>query len=94
MPGIWSGDAIVAVSELSIPFCEMKRKSKRKIQERGRRAVAALEKGDWMPGKASQQPVATIIDQPNIFALYEQNIGPLTPLLSDVLRDAEHSRGQ
>ncbi len=59
--------------------------------ERGRRAVAALERGDWEPGKSAQQPVGTIIDQPNIFALYEQNIGPLTPMLSDVLRDAEHT---
>jgi DNA replication protein len=59
--------------------------------ERGRRAVAALERGDWQPGKAGQTPVATIVDQPNIFALYEQNIGPLTPMLSDMLRDAENT---
>jgi DnaD/phage-associated family protein len=30
-----------------------------------------------------------IVDRPNIFALYEQNIGPLTPMLADLLRDAE-----
>ena len=28
-------------------------------------------------------------EQPNIFALYEQNIGMLTPLIADELRDAE-----
>lgn len=56
--------------------------------DRGRKAVAALERGDWQPGNA-QQPVGLIVERPNIFALYEQNIGPLTPLLSDMLRDAE-----
>jgi len=29
--------------------------------------------------------------QPNIFQLYEENIGPLTPLIADELRDAEES---
>ncbi len=56
--------------------------------ERGRRAVEALEKGDWLPGKADQ-PISLIVERPNIFTLYEQNIGPLTPMLSDLLRDAE-----
>ena len=31
------------------------------------------------------------IHRPNIFALYEQNIGALTPILADELRDAELS---
>jgi DnaD/phage-associated family protein len=30
-------------------------------------------------------------DQPNIFALYEQNIGPLTALLSEDLMEAEQT---
>jgi DNA replication protein len=30
-----------------------------------------------------------LVYRPNIFALYEQNIGPLTPLIADVLRNAE-----
>lgn len=29
------------------------------------------------------------VQRPNIFTLYEQNIGPLTPLVADELRDAE-----
>jgi len=57
--------------------------------DKGRKAVAALENGDWQPGTA--QPVGLIVERPNIFALYEQNIGPLTPLLSEMLRDAENS---
>jgi len=49
---------------------------------RGRAAVAALQQGE--------SPVrATIPERPNIFALYEQNIGALTPLLSEELQEAE-----
>lgn len=57
---------------------------------RGRSAVAALEQGDWMPGTVDQ-PIGLIAQRPNIFALYEQNIGPLTPMLSEILRDAENT---
>jgi DnaD/phage-associated family protein len=46
---------------------------------------------------ASPEPFADTQDQdgqgpvpkPNIFKLYEENIGPLTPMLADILRDAE-----
>ena len=31
------------------------------------------------------------LDRPNIFKLYEENIGPLTPLLADALKDAEQT---
>jgi DNA replication protein len=58
--------------------------------EKGRNAIAALERGDWRPGGAGM-PVGLIIERPTIFALYEQNIGPLTPLLSEMLRDAENA---
>jgi DNA replication protein len=58
--------------------------------EKGRKAVAALEKGHWSPG-TDDLPVASISEQPNIFALYERNIGILTPMISEVLRDAENT---
>jgi len=32
--------------------------------------------------------------QPNIFKVYEQNIGPLTPLIADTLRDAQETYPQ
>jgi DNA replication protein len=32
---------------------------------------------------------ALLDERPNIFALYEENIGPLSPLISDQLRAAE-----
>ena len=58
--------------------------------EKGRAAVEALSRGDWAPG-SQDRPIALIAERPNIFALYEQNIGPLTPMLGDILRDAENT---
>ncbi len=54
----------------------------------GRNAVRAIETGDFVPGDR-ETPIALVVERPNIFALYEQNIGPLTPLIGDQLRDAE-----
>ena len=31
------------------------------------------------------------MERPNVFGVYEQNIGPLTPLIADALKDAEQS---
>jgi len=38
------------------------------------------------------QPVKTTLDQiqPNIYRLYQENIGPLTPIIADALREAEN----
>src|SRR5215510_3124582 len=47
---------------------------------RGRAGIQAIESGKW-------NPVPT--EHPNIFRLYEENIGPLTPLIADALKDAE-----
>jgi DNA replication protein len=56
---------------------------------RGRAAVQAIAAGQWVPGE--QAPVATVLkSEPlNIFRLYEQHIGPLTPLLAETLGEAE-----
>ncbi len=53
---------------------------------RGRAAAAAIAKGaQSIPTGAVTGP----LDQTNVFKLYEENIGPLTPLIADALRDAE-----
>ena len=54
---------------------------------RGRAAAGALTQGHWQPGVSTPPPP----DRPNIYKLYEENIGPLTPLLADALKDAEQS---
>jgi DNA replication protein len=53
---------------------------------RGRASVEALRKGEWRAAAVSSTPPR---DVPNVFKLYEENIGPLTPLIADALKDAE-----
>lgn len=54
---------------------------------RGRAAAEAFAKGQWREsGKIMSAPP---MERPNIFKLYEENIGPLTPLIADALKDAE-----
>jgi DNA replication protein len=56
--------------------------------EKGRRAMADMLAGEWSPGEPGQS-VQLQAQRPNVFVLYEQNIGPLTPLLAEELMDAE-----
>lgn len=58
---------------------------------RGRAAAAALQAGEWTPADIARPEVALTLQRPNIFTLYEQNIGPLTPLIADTLREAEQT---
>jgi DnaD/phage-associated family protein len=55
---------------------------------RGRNAVEAIEAGRFEIG-GRDVPIALIVERPNIFSLYEQNIGPLTPMIGDQLHEAE-----
>ncbi len=56
--------------------------------EAGRRAFEKSERAEEsLPRGASREPAA--VARPNIFALYEQNIGLLTPMISEELKDAE-----
>jgi DNA replication protein len=61
---------------------------------RGRAAVQAIQKGEWRPEFEEQPSMALEVERPNIFRLYEENIGPLTPMISDMLRDAEQTYHQ
>lgn len=56
---------------------------------RGRAAAAGLEKGNWSPDDIAHPELTLEMERPNIYRLYEQNIGPLTPLIAEALRDAE-----
>jgi DnaD/phage-associated family protein len=56
--------------------------------EPGRDAMTRIESGRWQPG-SSEYPVEILPERPNIFRLYEENIGALTPLIADALTDAE-----
>jgi DnaD/phage-associated family protein len=59
--------------------------------EKGRTAVEGISKGEWRPNPDEDEPITLLIERPNVFILYEQNIGPLTPLIADELRDAEQT---
>ncbi len=56
---------------------------------KGRAGVQAVERGEWRPSE--QGDLAVAAERPNVFRLYEENIGPLTPLIADTLRDAEET---
>jgi DnaD/phage-associated family protein len=59
---------------------------------RGRAAAEAFAKGDWR--EADNFMSAPVVERPNLFKLYEENIGPLTPMIADMLKDAEESYSQ
>jgi len=50
-------------------------------------AVAQHDPGQLLP-TSYQKEYPLRVDRPNVFALYEQNIGPLTPLLAQQLAEA------
>jgi DNA replication protein len=50
--------------------------------------------GKWKPGQEKYLPVSLERVKPNIFQLYEQNIGPLTPLIAEKLKLAEQEYPQ
>lgn len=56
--------------------------------EPGRRALEQIARGEWQPG-TDEYPVEILPERPSVYQLYEENIGPLTPMIADVLRDAE-----
>lgn len=59
--------------------------------EKGRAAVDGITRGEWRPNPDQDEPITLLVERPNIFVLYEQNIGPLTPMIADELRDAERT---
>lgn len=55
----------------------------------GRRAAAAVEAGEQDLGRLLPRPTEPPELKPNIFELYEQHIGALTPMIAEYLKDAE-----
>lgn len=56
---------------------------------RGRAAAEAFAKGQWR--ESARILSAPPVERPNVFKIYEENIGPLTPLIADALKDAEET---
>jgi DNA replication protein len=58
---------------------------------KGRAAVDAIRQGKWVPPETPRLSVELSLERPNIFRLYEENIGPLTPILAEMLHEAEET---
>ncbi len=57
---------------------------------KGRMAVEAIQKGSWRPlDEEAPVPIELLPERPTIYQLYEENIGPLSPLLAETLQEAE-----
>lgn len=52
-------------------------------------ALLRVESGEISLGALPRMEPASPVETPSIFSLYEQNIGVLTPLIADQLKDAE-----
>ena len=55
---------------------------------RGRLAYEAIRRGERPASLELGESAVLVADRPNLFALYEQNIGPLTPLIAQELEEA------
>jgi DNA replication protein len=58
---------------------------------KGKAAVKAIEQGEWRYSGDPQYPLSLDMVRPNIFRLYESNIGPLTPMIAETLQEAENT---
>lgn len=54
----------------------------------GRAAIHQIQAGEWKPGTHTDI-IEILPERPNIYKLYESNIGILTPRIADNLKDAE-----
>lgn len=57
----------------------------------GQTALRAIQNGEWYYSGDPQYPVGLNMYRPNIFRIYEKNIGPLTPMIAETLQEAEQT---
>lgn len=58
---------------------------------RGKAAAEGLMRGAWTLQGQPQQEISLSLERPNIYNLFEKNIGPLTPILAQTLQVAEET---
>jgi len=56
---------------------------------RGRSAYQSIQNGDFSHYKDPIESSEWLVGKPTIFSVYEDNMGPLTPIIADELKDAE-----
>jgi DnaD/phage-associated family protein len=100
MTGIGDGEALRhglerATSRGTLLHLTLDREEKREDlyflnTEADREAVAKIERGEISLGVLPQrEPYLETQEPPNIFTLYEENIGMLTPMIAEELKEAE-----
>lgn len=57
----------------------------------GREAIKAIQDGKWQEIKGKSKPIRLTTDRPNIYQLYEENIGAITPMISEILKEDEQA---
>ena len=57
--------------------------------EADRRAIAKIKSGELSIGRLPKGEPQAPLEQPSVFILYEQNIGMLTPMIAEELKEAE-----
>jgi len=57
----------------------------------GREAVKAIRNSQWQRNIQSKIPIQMSGEKPNIFELYEKNIGVITPMMADILKEDEQA---
>lgn len=55
----------------------------------GRAALQAMEIGNWQGGMPERKAIQLTDEKPNIFRLYEENIGAMTPMIAEILKEDE-----
>lgn len=56
---------------------------------KGQAGQKAIADGRWQPSADEKFPVKLGLEHPNIYRLYEEHIGPLTPIIAEALKEAE-----
>ena len=90
-------DACVRRGTLAMAIIERDGKEERLYAlntDRDRRALAQAASDAFVVGRSQTEPTqeawnAADAERPNIFALYESNIGMLSPMIADELKEAE-----
>lgn len=56
---------------------------------KGQAAVKAIVEGQWQEGPHDRIAIHLREEKPNIFKLYEENIGLITPMMAEILKEDE-----
>jgi len=55
----------------------------------GQAALEAIHNGNWRESTGAKVAIQLTKEPPNIFKLYEKNIGAITPIMADILKEDE-----